>query len=159
MHLCFISLTFISIHYQRLNGFLRVFQYALSSLLLDLQFNLMQQNQIKIDVIDIFDDITIMLTLVKLHWILLQPTRRIEYKYSQNLGVAIEYKHEYCSFLLSPLAVKRDIAATILLRCMCVRVCMHACLRMSIRICPGHNFCIYACISKLFNTVFVLEEE
>ena len=32
-------------------------------------------------------------------------------------------------FLLSPLAVKRDIAVTILLRCMCVRVaCMHACV-------------------------------
>ena len=34
-------------------------------------------------------------------------------------------------FLLSPLAVKRDIAVTILLRCMCMRVCMHAC------VCPG----------------------
>ena len=63
----------------------------------------------------------------------------IEYKYSQTLGFALEYKHEYGSFLSSPLAVKRDIAVTILLRCMCVRVCMHACVRMSVRICLGHN--------------------
>ena len=48
------------------------------------------------------------------------------------------------SFLLSPLAVKRDIAVTILLRCMCVRVCVHACLRMSIQVCLGHNSYIYA---------------
>ena len=39
---------------------------------------------------------------------------------------AVEYNHEYCYFLLSPLAVKREIAVTIFLRCMCVRVCMHA---------------------------------
>ena len=88
----------------------------------------------------------------KLHWIL-------EYKYSQTLGFVVEYKHEYCSFLFSPLAVKRDIAVTFLLRCMCVRVCMHVCLRMSIRICLGHNSYIYAWISKLFNTFLVLEEE
>ena len=62
-------------------------------------------------------------------------------------------------FLFSPLAVKRDIAVTILLRCMCVRVCMHACLCMSIRICLGHNSYIYAWISKLFNTIVVLGEE
>ena len=62
----------------------------------------------------------------KLHWILLQPTTRIEYKYSQTLGFTVEYKHEYCSFLLSPLAVKRDIA--ILLRCIHVRACVHACM-------------------------------
>ena len=62
-------------------------------------------------------------------------------------------------FLSSPLAVKRDIAVTILLRCMCVRVCMHACVRMSVRICLGHNSYIYAWILKLSNTVFVLEEE
>ena len=62
-------------------------------------------------------------------------------------------------FLSSPLAVKRDIAVTILLRCICVRVCMHACVRMSVRICLGHNSTIYAWISKLFNTDFVLEEE
>ena len=42
-------------------------KYALSSLLLDLQFNLMQQGNKEIDVIDVIDDITIMLTLVKLH--------------------------------------------------------------------------------------------
>ena len=95
----------------------------------------------------------------KLHWILLQPTTCIEYKYIQTLGFAVEYKHEYCSFLLSPLAVKRDIAVTILLRCMCVRVCMHACLRMSTRISLGHNSYIYALISKLFNTFLVLEKE
>ena len=62
-------------------------------------------------------------------------------------------------FLLSLLAVRRDIAVTILLRCMCVRVCMHACLCMSIRICLGHNSYIYAWISKLFNTIGVLGEE
>ena len=59
----------------------------------------------------------------KLHWILLQPTTLFEYKYSRTSGFDVEYKHEYCSFSLSPLAVKRDIAVTILLRCMCVRVC------------------------------------
>ena len=66
-------------------------------------------------------------------WILLQPTTRIEYKYSQILGFALEYKHEYCSCLSSPLAVKRDIAVTILLRCMCVCVCVHACMRAYVR--------------------------
>ena len=75
------------------------------------------------------------------------------------LSLAVEYKHEYCSFLLSPLAVKQDIAVTILLRGMCVRVCMHACLRMSIRICLGHYSYISAWISKLFDTVVVLDEE
>ena len=79
-------------------------------------------------------------------------------KHRQTLEFALEYKHEYCSFLSSPLAVKRDIAVTILLGCMCVRVCMHACVRMSVWICPGHNSYIYAWISKLFNIVFVLEE-
>ena len=62
-------------------------------------------------------------------------------------------------FLLSPFAVKQDIAVTILLRCMCVRVCMHACLCMSIRNCLGHNSYIYAWISKLFKTIVVLGEE
>ena len=38
-------------------------------------------------------------------------------------------------------------------------MCMHACLRMSIRICLGYNSYIYAWISKLFYTVFVLGEE
>ena len=41
---------------------LLVFWYAFYSLLLDFQFNLMQLSQLKIDVIDVFDDITIMLT-------------------------------------------------------------------------------------------------
>ena len=40
-----------------------------------------------------------------------------------------------------------------------MRVCMHACLRMSVWICLGHNSFIYARISKLYNTVFVLDEE
>ena len=53
-------------------------------------------------------------------------------------------------FLSSPLAVKRDIAVTIFVRCMCVRP--------SIRICLGHNSYICAWISKLLGTV-VLEEE
>ena len=74
-----------------------------------------------------------MSTLVKLH---------SGYYYSQQHELktnkpdffGLEYKHEYCSFLSSPLAVKRDIAVTILLMCMCVRVCMHACVRMSVRI-------------------------
>ena len=30
---------------------------------------------------------------------------------------------------------------------------------MSLRICPGHNFYIYAWISKLFDTVLVLGDE
>ena len=77
---------------------------------------------------DVIDDITIMLTSVKL-WILLQPTTYIEYDYSQTLDFAPKYKHEYCSFLLSPLAVKRDIAVTILRRCMCVHMCAGACIR------------------------------
>ena len=90
--------------------------------------------------------------LVKLLWISLQPTTWIEYKYSQTLGFALEYKHEYCSILSSPLAVKRNIDVTILLRCMCVRVCMHACVRISVQIWLGHNSFIYAWISKLFNS-------
>ena len=60
-------------------------------------------------------------------------------------------------FLLSSLALKRDIAVTILIRCMCVRVCMHSCV--SVRICLGNNSYIYAWISKLFGTFDVLEEE
>ena len=57
--------------------------------------------------------------------------------------------------LSSLLAGKRDIALTILLRCKCLYVCMH----VSVQICPGHNSYIYAWISKLFDTVVVLEEE
>ena len=56
-------------------------------------------------VIDIFDEYHNYVD-VKLHWILLQPTTCIEYEYSQALGFALQYKHEYCSLLLSPLAVK-----------------------------------------------------
>ena len=72
-----------------------------------------------------------------------------------------EFKNDFVQvfFLLSPLAVKRDVAVNILLRCMCMRVCMHACFCMSIRIYLGHNSYIYAWISKLFNTVVVLGEE
>ena len=54
-------------------------------------------------------------------------------KYSQTLEFAPEYKHEYCSFLSSPHAEKRDIAVTVLPRCMCVRVCMHTCLPAYVR--------------------------
>ena len=39
-----------------------------------------------------------------------------------------------------------------------MHVCMHACVRMSVWICLGHNSFNYAWISKLFNTVFVLDE-
>ena len=77
-------------------------------------------------------------------------------KYSQTLEFALEYKHENCSFLSSPLAVKRDIAVIILLRCVrmhCARV------RASVRICLGHNSYIYEWISKLLDTVVVLGEE
>ena len=45
--------------------------------------------------------------------------------------------------LSSPLAGKREIVVTILVRCMCVRRCVsasvHPCVRASIRICPDHN--------------------
>ena len=47
--------------------------------------------------------------------------------------------------------VNRDVVVTILLWCECVH--------LSVRICPGHNSYIYECISKLFDTVVVLEEE
>ena len=47
------------------------------------------------------------------------------------------------------LAVKGDVAVTILLRYMCV----------SVQICLGHNSYMYGWISKLFDTVVVLEEE
>ena len=53
--------------------------------------------------------------------------------------------------LVDPLAVKRDITVTILLWCMCKYA--------SVRICPGHNSYIYGWVSKLFDTVVVLEEE
>ena len=54
-------------------------------------------------------------------------------------------------FLSSPLAVKRDIAVTILVRC------MH--LRAFARICPRHNSYIYVWISKLFGTIAVRVEK
>ena len=69
-------------------------------------------------------------------WLLLQPTTWIEYEYSQTLDFALEYKHEYCSFLSSPLAVKRDIAVTFLLSCMCMH-CAWVCA--SVRICAIWN--------------------
>ena len=59
--------------------------------------------------------------------------------------------------LSSLLAGKRDIALTILLRCKCLCVCV--CMHVSVQICPGHNSYIYSWISKLFDTVVVLEEE
>ena len=46
------------------------------------------------------------------------------------LDFALEYTHEYCSFLSSPLAVKRDIAVTILLRYI-LRACVCGCVRPS----------------------------
>ena len=52
------------------------------------------------------------------------------------------------TFLSSLLALKRGIAVTILLRCMCVCA--------SIWVCLGHNSYIYGWISKLFDTVVVL---
>ena len=52
----------------------------------------------------------------------------------------------YILFLLSQLAVKRDIAVTILLS---VYVCIHS----------GHKSFIYAWVSKLFYLIVVLEEE
>ena len=54
-------------------------------------------------------------------------------------------------FLSSPLAGKRDIVVTILVRCMCVRQCVCA----SIQICPDHNLYNNAGISKQFGTVVV----
>ena len=39
--------------------------------------------------------------------------------------------------LSSPLAGKQDIVVKILVRCMCVRPC----IRASVRICPDHNLC------------------
>ena len=62
---------------------------------------------------------------------------------------------ELQQFLSSPLAMKRDIAVTILLGGMCVGMCVRA----SARICLGHNSCIYALISKLFDISVFLEEE
>ena len=52
-------------------------------------------------------------------------------------------------FLSSPLACKRDIVVTILVRCVCA----------SVRICPDHNLYKNAWISKQFGTVVDLEEE
>ena len=40
-----------------------------------------------------------------------------------------------------------------------MRACVHACVRVPARICLGHNSYFYALISKLFDTVAVLEEE
>ena len=62
--------------------------------------------------------------------------------------------HKGC-FLSSPLAGKRDIVVTILVRCMCVRPCVPA----SVRICPDHNVYNNAWISKQCGTVVALEEE
>ena len=58
-------------------------------------------------------------------------------------------------FLSSPLAGKRDIVVTIFVRCMCMRPCISA----SVRICPDHNLYSNAWISKQFGTVLALEEE
>ena len=50
---------------------------------------------------------------------------------------------------------KRDIVVTNLVRCMCMRQCVHA----SVQICPDHNLYIYPWISKQFGTIVALEEE
>ena len=48
------------------------------------------------------------------------------------------YNNYYYYFTFSsPLAGKQDIVVKILVRCMCVRPC----IRASIRICPDHNLC------------------
>ena len=61
-------------------------------------------------------------------------------------------------FLLSPLAVKRDIAVTILLRCMCVHVCMHAFLAYVHPDFSGSQL-LHLCIDfKIFNTVLFLRK-
>ena len=58
----------------------------------------------------------------------------------------------YSLLWVSPLAVKQDIAVTIFVRCMCMRVCM----RLSVKICPGHTF-MHGFQNNL--AVVVLEEE
>ena len=58
-------------------------------------------------------------------------------------------------FLSSPLASKRDIVVTILVRCMCMRPC----IRASVRICPDYNLYNNAWISKQFGIVVALEKE
>ena len=58
-------------------------------------------------------------------------------------------KPQTLPFLSCPLAVKRDITVTI--RCISVRA--------YVRICTGHNSYFYGWISKLFDTVVVLEKE
>ena len=60
-------------------------------------------------------------------------------------------KPQTLPFLSCPLAVKRDIAVTIFLRCISVRAC--------VRIRTGHNSYFYGWISKLFDTVVVLEKK
>ena len=59
------------------------------------------------------------------------------------------------SSLASRLAVTRDIALTILLRYMCVRVFV----RPSVQIYTDHNSYIYGWFSNFIDTVVVLEEE
>ena len=54
-----------------------------------------------------------------------------------------------------PLAGKRDIVVKIFVRCVCVRPCVRA----SVRICPDHNLYNNAWISKQFGTAVALEEE
>ena len=62
-----------------------------------------------------------MLTLVKVHsGYYYSQQHEFNTEYSQTLDFALKYKHEYGSFLSSPLAVKRDVAVTFLLSCMCV---------------------------------------
>ena len=72
-----------------------------------------------------------------------------------DLNLSFSYYNSYfflncfsTEFLSSPLAGKRDIVVTILIWCSCVRV--------SVQICPDHNLCNNAWISKQFGTVVAL---
>ena len=71
------------------------------------------------------------------------------------INISLWLAYELIRFLSSPLAGKRDIVVTILVRCMCVRLC----IRASVRICPDHNLYNNAWILKQFGTVVVLVEE
>ena len=57
-------------------------------------------------------------------------------------------------FLSSPLAGKRDIVVTILVRCMYVGPCISEFVRIG----PDHYLNNHAWISKQFGTVFALEK-
>ena len=48
---------------------------------------------------------------------------------AQNFLIPPRTTPSSAKLLSDPLAAKRDIAVTILVRCMCVRVCVRACVR------------------------------